>query len=55
MVPISEASQAYAREVVAALKEEDIYVDVDVKDNKMQKKIREAQVAQYNYILVVGQ
>ncbi len=32
-----------------------MHVDVDLIDRKMQKKVREAQIAQYNYILVVGE
>jgi threonyl-tRNA synthetase len=32
-----------------------LHVDVDVSDRTMQKKVREAQLAQYNYILVVGE
>nr|GMD13386.1 threonine--tRNA ligase, mitochondrial 1-like [Ipomoea batatas]GMD18212.1 threonine--tRNA ligase, mitochondrial 1-like [Ipomoea batatas]GMD19555.1 threonine--tRNA ligase, mitochondrial 1-like [Ipomoea batatas]GMD21211.1 threonine--tRNA ligase, mitochondrial 1-like [Ipomoea batatas] len=31
------------------------HVDVDTSDRTIQKKVREAQVAQYNYILVVGE
>lgn len=30
------------------------HVDADCSDRKMQKKVREAQLDQYNYILVVG-
>lgn len=30
------------------------YVDHDLSDKTIQKKVREAQIAQYNYILVVG-
>jgi threonyl-tRNA synthetase len=30
------------------------YVDHDLSDKTIQKKVREAQLAQYNYILVVG-
>ncbi|PWA69679.1 threonine--tRNA ligase, mitochondrial 1 [Artemisia annua] len=30
------------------------YVDIDSSDRTIQKKVREAQLAQYNYILVVG-
>lgn len=29
-------------------------MDVDKSNHKLQKKIREAQLSQYNYILVVG-
>jgi histidyl-tRNA synthetase len=32
-----------------------LHVDVDLSDRTMQKKVREAQLAQYNYILVVGE
>ena len=32
-----------------------LYVDIDDSDNSVNKKIRMAQVSQYNYILVVGQ
>ncbi|BFG41050.1 hypothetical protein CerSpe_273240 [Prunus speciosa] len=31
------------------------YVDVDTSDKTIQKKVRQAQMAQYNYILVVGE
>ena len=31
------------------------FVDLDRTDRKIPKKVREAQLAQYNYILVVGE
>lgn len=31
------------------------YVDLDASDRSIPKKVREAQIAQYNYILVVGE
>ncbi len=52
VVPISEASAEYAQEVRRTLRNARFFVDVDLADNKMQKKVREAQLAQYNYILV---
>jgi threonyl-tRNA synthetase len=54
VVPISAASLPYARRVRAALRAARFHADVDAADKKMQKKVREAQLAQYNYILVVG-
>lgn len=39
-------------EVRNVLRRAKIHVDVDPSDRKMQKKVREAQLAQYNYILV---
>ncbi|KAK9915530.1 hypothetical protein WJX75_000385 [Coccomyxa subellipsoidea] len=55
VVPISEASVAYARRVRAQLRAAKLHVEVDDSDRKMQKKVREAQLAQFNYILVVGE
>ena len=52
MVPISEASVGYARRVRAQLRAAKLHVEVDDSDRKMQKKVREAQLAQFNYILV---
>lgn len=52
VVPISNASIDYALEVKAAFKSETFSVDIDLADNKMEKKIREAQLEQYNYMMV---
>ncbi|XP_022152398.1 threonine--tRNA ligase, mitochondrial 1-like isoform X2 [Momordica charantia] len=53
--PVSEKSQSYALKVRDLIHHAGYYVDVDVTDRKIQKKVREAQLAQYNYILVVGE
>ncbi|XP_022156720.1 threonine--tRNA ligase, mitochondrial 1-like [Momordica charantia] len=53
--PVSEKSQSYALKVRDIIHHAGYYVDVDVTDRKIQKKVREAQLAQYNYILVVGE
>ena len=52
VVPISAASADYAKEVKAALRSESFSADIDLADSKMEKKIREAQLEQYNYIVV---
>ena len=52
VVPISEASLEYAQQVRSKLHRAKLHADVDATDRKMQKKVREAQLAQYNYILV---
>jgi len=54
VVPVSDKQLDYAKKVRDQIRAEHIYVDVDETDRTLQKKIREAQVAQYNYILVVG-
>ncbi|XP_058074212.1 threonine--tRNA ligase, mitochondrial 1 isoform X1 [Magnolia sinica] len=53
--PVSEKSQPYALQVRDQIHQAGYYVDVDTTDRKIQKKVREAQLAQYNYILVVGE
>ncbi|KAL4373439.1 hypothetical protein AHAS_Ahas05G0081900 [Arachis hypogaea] len=53
--PVSEKSQAYAEKVKDEIYSKGFHVDADLTDRKIQKKVREAQLAQYNYILVVGE
>ncbi|KAL9163389.1 hypothetical protein ABFS82_06G037300 [Erythranthe guttata] len=53
--PVSEKSQQYALEVRDRIHDAGFYVDVDTTDRTINKKVREAQMAQYNYILVVGE
>lgn len=52
VIPISQASREYANEVRRKIRAQHFYVDADHGDNKMEKKIRDAQLEQYNYILV---
>lgn len=54
VVPISESSLEYAQWVRGQMRAARLAVDVDTSDRKMQKKVYEAQVAHYNYILVRG-
>ena len=54
VVPIAPAHNEYAQEVRNALHDAGFYADVDVTGKKFQKKVRESQLAQYNYILCVG-
>ncbi|KAL5702594.1 threonine--tRNA ligase [Ranunculus cassubicifolius] len=53
--PVSEKFQAYAQQVYGLIHNAGYYVDVDVTDRQIGKKIREALLAQYNYIIVVGE
>jgi threonyl-tRNA synthetase len=52
---VSEKFIEYAEQVRSQLHAAGFFVDMDTTDKKLPKKIREAQLAQYNYILVVGQ
>ena len=55
IVPISELSLEYAKDVRRRIRKAGHHVEVDASDRKMQKKVREAQLEQFNYILVVGE
>mmetsp|Transcript_13725 Transcript_13725/g.20703 ORF Transcript_13725/g.20703 Transcript_13725/m.20703 type:complete len:724 (-) Transcript_13725:38-2209(-) len=54
LVPISPDQNDYCAKLRDVLHTEGFYVDADLSGKKFQKKIREAQLAQYNYMLVVG-
>jgi threonyl-tRNA synthetase len=53
-IPISEAHVAYLDEVAAQLRAEGIRVEVDASDERMQKKIRNAQKLKVPYMLLAG-
>nr|GEY89164.1 threonine--tRNA ligase, mitochondrial 1-like [Tanacetum cinerariifolium] len=53
--PVSDKSLEYGQEVKEMIDAAGYYVDIDSSDRTIQKKVREAQLAQYNYILVVGE
>lgn len=54
VIPIMKEAEDYAREVRDILHDAKLYADVDVSGNTLQKKIRAAQLAQYNFVMVVG-
>ena len=54
LVPVHAEFFDYCNEVRQKLHDEGFYADVDLSKNTFQKKVRNAQVAQYNFQLVVG-
>jgi threonyl-tRNA synthetase len=54
VVPVALPYVDYARHVQKTLWDAGYFVDVDDSRNQLNKKIREGQLAQYNFILVVG-
>jgi threonyl-tRNA synthetase len=54
VLTVADRHQAYAEEVTRWLLEAGLRVDLDARSESIPKKVREAQLAQYNYILVVG-
>ncbi|MFN2223099.1 MAG: His/Gly/Thr/Pro-type tRNA ligase C-terminal domain-containing protein, partial [Candidatus Promineifilaceae bacterium] len=54
MIPITDRHVDYARQVAEALKHSGLRVEVDDSNNRMNAKIREAQLQKVPYMLVVG-
>jgi threonyl-tRNA synthetase len=54
VLPITDRHTAYARQVEAKLKDADLRVHVDDRSEKVNLKIREAQLQKVPYMLVVG-
>ena len=54
IIPITDKQADYADEVAAKLKDADIRVEVDRSRDRMQAKIRNAQLQKIPYMLVVG-
>ena len=50
VVPVMTSADSYVKEVSKVLKEKGFYVDSDLGANTMNKKIRNGQVLQYNFI-----
>jgi threonyl-tRNA synthetase len=55
IVPVDMKFVEYAYKLQNLIHEAGFYVDVDDSSRTLNKKVREGQVAQYNYILVVGE
>ncbi len=54
MIPVADRHIPYAREVAEKLKAEGFRVEVDERGERMQAKIRDAQLQKIPYMLVVG-
>ncbi|WVQ78227.1 threonine-tRNA ligase [Cryptococcus sp. DSM 104549] len=55
IIPVAKPFIDYAHKVSKTFQDAGLYTDVDLSDNTLPKKIRNAQVAQWNFIIVVGQ
>jgi threonyl-tRNA synthetase len=55
ILPISDKFTPYAMELVEALKKADIRVEVDERNEKIGKKIRDTELQKIPYMLVVGE
>jgi len=55
VIPVANPFKDYASEVANRLTSLGIFADVDNGENTLPKKVRNGEIAQYNFILVVGQ
>ena len=53
-IPISDAHVPYLEKIATSLREQGIRVEVDTSDDRMQKKIRNAQRQKVPYMLIAG-
>jgi threonyl-tRNA synthetase len=54
IIPIADRHQEYARSVLQVLKHNNIRAEIDGRSERMNAKIREAQLQKIPYMLVVG-
>ncbi len=54
VIPIADRHAGYAEEVATRLREADVRVEVDARSERMNSKIRDAQMQKVPYMLVVG-
>jgi threonyl-tRNA synthetase len=54
VIPIADRHLAYAEQVAQALREAGLRVDVDTRSDRMNAKVRDAQLQKIPYMLVVG-
>ena len=55
MIPVAKSFDSYAAEVCEKFKSCGFYCDLETRNLTINKAVREAQIAQYNYFLVVGE
>ena len=55
ILPVSDKYVSYAEEVEALLKEKGIRVELDIRDEKLGYKIREAQLDKVPYMIILGE
>ncbi|GAK66757.1 threonyl-tRNA synthetase [Moesziomyces antarcticus] len=54
VVPVTASVFDYAKKVQQQLWDQGFYADVDLSDNTLPKKVRNGEIAQYNFVFVVG-
>ena len=55
VIPVAAPYKEYATQVAQKFWDAGLFAEADLTDNTLNKKIRNAQTAQWNFIMVVGQ
>ena len=54
-IPVAEAFEPYLKDLIKEFKKAGIRADIDTSDDRMQKKIRNAQLEKIPYMMIVGE
>jgi threonyl-tRNA synthetase len=54
-IPVAEAFSPYLEEIISRLKESGVRAEIDASDDRMQKKIRNAQAEKIPFMLIAGE
>jgi len=54
-IPVADAFAPYLEEVIAELKKSGIRADIDLSDDRMQKKVRNAQIQKIPFMIIAGE
>ena len=54
-IPVAEAFLPYLQEVAAKMRKAGIRIDVDTSDDRMQKKVRNAQLEKIPFMMIAGE
>ncbi|MBS3143456.1 hypothetical protein J4446_01080 [Candidatus Woesearchaeota archaeon] len=54
IVTITERNKDFANKVFEKLKDENLRVEIDDRNETINKKVRDAQMQRYNYIITIG-
>ncbi len=54
-IPVADAFAPYLQEIVAQMRSQGIRAEIDLSDDRMQKKVRNAQLEKIPYMLIAGE
>ena len=54
-IPVADAFEPYLRDIIAQMKKRGIRASIDASDDRMQKKVRNAQLEKIPYMIIAGE